>query len=194
MWDVSSSTLVAEYEAHSKRVWSLDYCNAAAGDPSLLASASDDCTVKLWSTKSPNSVAQVSEARCAACRCAVEHAPTLHSRVLWHASVPLTGLHRSLAGCSECGCPESASWQCGGSTLRRARKSCSMTSRNVNGYQHALRGGWACLQIDMKANVCAVKWRPGSEHELAVGSADHSVYIFDVRATAQPLSFFAGHR
>ncbi len=57
VWDVTTSTLVAEYEAHSKRIWSLDYC--AAADPTLLASASDDCTVKLWSTKSPNSVAQV---------------------------------------------------------------------------------------------------------------------------------------
>lgn len=28
-------------------------------DPALLASGSDDCTVKLWSTKSPSSVAQV---------------------------------------------------------------------------------------------------------------------------------------
>lgn len=59
MWDVASSRVVAEYEAHSKRIWSLDYCTAPAGDPSLLASASDDCTVKLWSTRSPNSVAQV---------------------------------------------------------------------------------------------------------------------------------------
>lgn len=57
VWDVATSALVLEYEAHSKRIWSLDYC--AAAHPALLASASDDCTVKLWSPSSPNSVGQV---------------------------------------------------------------------------------------------------------------------------------------
>lgn len=46
----------------------------------------------------------------------------------------------------------------------------------------------------MKANVCAVKWRPGSEYELTVGSADHCVYLYDTRATAAPLATCAGHR
>ena len=62
MWDVASSRVVAKYEAHSKRVWSLDYCGAPAAGGTLLASASDDCTVKLWSTQSPNSVGQASGA------------------------------------------------------------------------------------------------------------------------------------
>lgn len=103
VWDVTSGALLHEYEAHSKRIWSVDFCEA---DPALLASGSDDCTVKLWSTKSPSSVAQV----------------------------------------------------------------------------------------DAKANVCAVRWRPGSSHELAVGSADHSAYLYDMRHTAVPLRTFQGHR
>lgn len=53
-----------------------------------------------------------------------------------------------------------------------------------------------CLlpQIDTKANVCAVRWRPGSAHELAVGSADHAAYLYDLRHTAVPLRTFHGHR
>lgn len=42
--------------------------------------------------------------------------------------------------------------------------------------------------------MCAVRWRPGSAHELAVGSADHSAYLYDVRHTAVPLRTFQGHR
>lgn len=109
VWDVNSSRVIAEYEAHGKRIWCLDYCGEMAGSGgggALLASASDDCTVKLWSTSSPNSVGQV----------------------------------------------------------------------------------------ELRANVCAVKWRPGSCHQLAIGSADHSAYLYDLRATAQPLMTLMGHR
>ena len=49
-------------------------------------------------------------------------------------------------------------------------------------------------QLDLKANVCAVKWRPGSTHELAVGSADHRVYLFDARMPTAPTRTYAGHR
>ncbi len=114
VWDVTSGALLHEYEAHSKRIWSVDFCEVggaggrgwcqhcwASGvyqagsiecqlpslavqavcsafvplkrpaplwhclqaDPALLASGSDDCTVKLWSTKSPSSVAQVRPAQ-----------------------------------------------------------------------------------------------------------------------------------
>lgn len=103
IWDVNTSGMVQEYEAHAKRIWSVDFCGA---DPSLLASGSDDCTVKLWSTRAQASVAQ----------------------------------------------------------------------------------------LDLRANVCAVKWRPGSSHQLAVGSADHVVYLYDLRRPATPLASFAGHR
>lgn len=56
VWDVAAGAQLLEYEAHAKRIWSVDFC---AADPSLLASGSDDCAVKVWSTKSPSSVAQV---------------------------------------------------------------------------------------------------------------------------------------
>uniref|UniRef100_A0A1J3KAY4 Protein SPA1-RELATED 3 n=1 Tax=Noccaea caerulescens TaxID=107243 RepID=A0A1J3KAY4_NOCCA len=46
IWDVARSELVAEMKEHKKRVWSLDISSA---DPTLLASGSDDGTVKLWS-------------------------------------------------------------------------------------------------------------------------------------------------
>ena len=103
VWDVNTSGMVQEYEAHAKRIWSVDFCGA---DPSLLASGSDDCTVKLWSTRAQASVAQ----------------------------------------------------------------------------------------LDLKANVCAVKWRPGSAHQLAIGSADHIVYLYDLRKPAAPLASFSGHK
>jgi E3 ubiquitin-protein ligase RFWD2 len=103
LWDAHTASMVSEWEAHGKRVWSVDFCG---GDPTLLASGSDDCAVKVWSTRAAASVAH----------------------------------------------------------------------------------------LDLKANVCAVKWRPGSTHELAVGSADHSVYLYDLRSPAHPVSVFAGHR
>ncbi|CAA7029144.1 unnamed protein product [Microthlaspi erraticum] len=46
IWDVARSELVAEMKEHKKRVWSIDISSA---DPTLLASGSDDGTVKLWS-------------------------------------------------------------------------------------------------------------------------------------------------
>lgn len=103
LWDVTTSSMIQEYEAHTKRIWSVDYCDA---DPTLLASGSDDCTVRLWSTKSSN----------------------------------------------------------------------------------------AAGQLDLKANVCCVKWRPGSAYELAIGSADHQVYLYDIRQPHAPVSIFQGHR
>ncbi|XP_010545835.1 PREDICTED: protein SPA1-RELATED 3 isoform X2 [Tarenaya hassleriana] len=46
VWDVSRSQLITEMREHEKRVWSIDISSA---DPTLLASGSDDGTVKLWS-------------------------------------------------------------------------------------------------------------------------------------------------
>lgn len=103
LWDVNTSSMVQEWEAHARRIWSVDFCDA---DPMLIASGSDDCTVKVWSSQAPSSLAQ----------------------------------------------------------------------------------------IDLRANVTAVKWRPGSAYELAVGSADHSVYLYDLRHPAAPLAALPGHR
>ncbi|KAI6704101.1 hypothetical protein NL676_013237 [Syzygium grande] len=50
------------------------------------------------------------------------------------------------------------------------------------------------LTINMKANICAVKYDPGSSVYLAVGSADHNVYYYDSRNIRQALHKLEGHR
>ena len=103
VWDASTGNLLHEYEAHSKRIWSVDNCCA---DPALLATGSDDRFVKVWSTKSPSAIAQ----------------------------------------------------------------------------------------FDLKSNVCTVKWHPTSAHEIAIGAADHSVYVYDLRKYDACLRTFTGHK
>lgn len=50
------------------------------------------------------------------------------------------------------------------------------------------------LNIDVKANICSVKYNPGSSLHVAVGSADHQIHYFDLRNTSQPLYVFSGHK
>ncbi|KAK6149721.1 hypothetical protein DH2020_017246 [Rehmannia glutinosa] len=50
------------------------------------------------------------------------------------------------------------------------------------------------LNIDMKANICSVKYNPGSSIHVAVGSADHHIHYYDLRKISQPLHIFSGHR
>ena len=103
VWDMSTGNLVHEYEAHSNRIWSVDYCCA---DPKLLVTGSDDSFVKVWSTNSPSAIAQ----------------------------------------------------------------------------------------CDVRANVCAVKWHPTEPHTVAIGAADHNVYIFDMRKYDTAMASFKGHK
>lgn len=49
------------------------------------------------------------------------------------------------------------------------------------------------LNIDMKANICSVKYNPGSSIYVAVGSADHNIHYYDLRNISQPLHVFSGH-
>ena len=44
VWDIATAQNVAEYEAHEKRIWSVDFCHT---DPMLLMSGSDDGMVKV---------------------------------------------------------------------------------------------------------------------------------------------------
>lgn len=44
LWDTATLQTVTEYEAHNKRVWSVDFCPT---HPQLLASGSDDGHVKV---------------------------------------------------------------------------------------------------------------------------------------------------
>ncbi|XP_020223362.1 protein SPA1-RELATED 3 isoform X2 [Cajanus cajan] len=46
LWDVTRSQVLSEMREHERRVWSIDYSSA---DPTMLASGSDDGSVKLWS-------------------------------------------------------------------------------------------------------------------------------------------------
>ncbi|XP_073268663.1 protein SPA1-RELATED 3 isoform X2 [Populus alba] len=46
VWDVTRSQVVTEMREHERRVWSVDFSPA---DPTMLASGSDDGSVKLWS-------------------------------------------------------------------------------------------------------------------------------------------------
>ncbi|KAM0938988.1 putative transcription factor WD40-like family [Dioscorea sansibarensis] len=50
------------------------------------------------------------------------------------------------------------------------------------------------LNIDMKANICCVKYNPGSSVHVAVGSADHHIHYYDLRHTSAPVHVFRGHR
>ena len=47
-------------------------------------------------------------------------------------------------------------------------------------------------EIDIKANVCCAKYNPGSSHEIAVGAADHTVLIYDLRKSDRAVHTFRG--
>ena len=44
LWDVDTGVALNEYEAHDKRIWSVDYCTT---DPLLFVSGSDDGFIKV---------------------------------------------------------------------------------------------------------------------------------------------------
>ncbi|KAI3789456.1 hypothetical protein L2E82_02252 [Cichorium intybus] len=52
----------------------------------------------------------------------------------------------------------------------------------------------SAINIDMKANICCVKYNPGSSNHIAVGSADHHIHYYDLRNTSHPLHIFRGHQ
>uniref|UniRef100_A0ACD5Z5S9 Uncharacterized protein n=1 Tax=Avena sativa TaxID=4498 RepID=A0ACD5Z5S9_AVESA len=52
----------------------------------------------------------------------------------------------------------------------------------------------SAINIDMKANICSVKYNPGSSYYVAVGSADHHIHYFDLRNPSAPLHVFGGHK
>jgi hypothetical protein len=56
----------------------------------------------------------------------------------------------------------------------------------------AMNQSSSVAEIDLKANVCSVKYNPVNQHELAVGSADHNVLLFDTRRCGTPLRVFSG--
>ncbi|WOK99303.1 protein SPA1-RELATED 4 isoform X1 [Canna indica] len=48
--------------------------------------------------------------------------------------------------------------------------------------------------IRTKANVCSIQFQPDSTYSLAVGSADHNVYCFDLRNLRMPFCTLDGHK
>ncbi|KAJ7246850.1 hypothetical protein O6H91_Y427300 [Diphasiastrum complanatum] len=50
------------------------------------------------------------------------------------------------------------------------------------------------MSLDMKANICCVKYNPDSSNFLAVGSADHHIHYCDLRKASSPLHIFSGHQ
>ncbi|MEW5300531.1 MAG: hypothetical protein WDW36_003460 [Sanguina aurantia] len=47
--------------------------------------------------------------------------------------------------------------------------------------------------IAVGANVCSVQFSPEASHLIALGAANHRVYLYDLRRTASPLMSVAGH-
>lgn len=56
LWDAETSTLMRSYQEHEKQCWSVQFCEV---DPRLMASASDDSKVKVWSTNSEYSLLSI---------------------------------------------------------------------------------------------------------------------------------------
>ncbi|CAN4075543.1 unnamed protein product [Withania somnifera] len=56
VWDVTRSQLFMEMREHEKRVWSVDF---SVADPTMLASGSDDGSVKLWNINQGVSVGTI---------------------------------------------------------------------------------------------------------------------------------------
>ncbi|EPS59591.1 hypothetical protein M569_15214, partial [Genlisea aurea] len=49
------------------------------------------------------------------------------------------------------------------------------------------------MNIEMKANICCVKYNPESSKFIAVGSADHHIHYYDLRNTCHPVHVLGGH-
>jgi E3 ubiquitin-protein ligase RFWD2 len=53
VWDTATGQKTIRFEEHKRRAWSVDICQQ---NPTLLASGSDDTTVKVWSLASQQSI------------------------------------------------------------------------------------------------------------------------------------------
>ena len=70
MYDIVTGERLLRFEEHEKRAWSVDFSSV---DPSRLASGSDDCFVKVWSTKMSRSCVTIDNR---ANVCSVRFSPT----------------------------------------------------------------------------------------------------------------------
>lgn len=159
LWDASSGNPVNEYEAHERRIWSIDFCTAS---PELFASGSDDGCVK---------VGPVGACCAAPAKLCVSHRGHDVQCKLGTRQRAGTGglLQRNPSRAGGFGLRADMGWQVWSTQLQN----------------HV-------ALIPMKANVCCVNFSPTSAHALAVGSADHGVHIYDLRALQQPVHTFSG--
>ena len=58
----------------------------------------------------------------------------------------------------------------------------------------SIHAATAAMSLDLKANVCSVRYNPWDSNVLAVGSAAHSVLLYDLRAPRHALLTLMGHR
>ncbi|KAF4401057.1 protein SUPPRESSOR OF PHYA-105 1 isoform X1 [Cannabis sativa] len=56
MWDAATGKECFQYSEHQKRAWSVDFSRA---NPTMFASGSDDCSVKLWNVNDKSSVGTI---------------------------------------------------------------------------------------------------------------------------------------
>ncbi|RCH88080.1 coatomer subunit alpha, partial [Rhizopus stolonifer] len=103
VWDITTGRKMLSFGEHRRRAWSVD---TSLTNPNLLASGSDDTTVKVWSVNSPNSL----------------------------------------------------------------------------------------FTLQHKGNICCAKFSPNNSNYLAVGSADHDMFCYDLRFPATPLHVYQGHQ
>ncbi|KAJ1991351.1 hypothetical protein H4R33_001367 [Dimargaris cristalligena] len=57
-----------------------------------------------------------------------------------------------------------------------------------------MRQSQSALTLDGRANVCCVQFNPTVSHCLALGTADHHIYYYDLRNPNTPVTTMKGHR
>ena len=129
LWDVGTGQQIADYEAHDKRIWTVDFCHS---DPMHFISGSDDGWVKV-------------------------PGPTL----LWR----MTCLLRCYITASVSHCiGTNAVRSTGPSTCCRIAHRCCCRPRVLQIWSTKEQDSLAA--IDMKANVCCVKYNPSTPHQV----------------------------
>ncbi|CAF1415743.1 unnamed protein product [Adineta steineri] len=58
----------------------------------------------------------------------------------------------------------------------------------------SMHNEYSVTTIDAKSNVCCVKFKPDSPHNIVFGTADHNLYYFDLRNTREPCNLLKGHK
>ncbi|CAF1103032.1 unnamed protein product [Adineta ricciae] len=58
----------------------------------------------------------------------------------------------------------------------------------------SMHNEYSVTTIDAKSNVCCVKFKPDSQHNIVFGTADHNLYYFDLRNTREPCNLLKGHK